>query len=223
MSKSRYLQTLCAGFGLYWLALALQPHDRADWLLENTLTGVFALVLWCSRRRYPLSATAWTLLLAFALLHTLGAHYTYSLVPYEAWGQRHLGISLNGLAGWERNNFDRVVHFLWGLLLYLPIQEWLLRGAGPFRGGWRYWFPLEFIMASSLVYELIEWAAAAVFGGELGAAYLGTQGDVWDAQKDMALATLGGIMAGILVALLRPVGEAAAPASSPGEAPDGSK
>lgn len=203
MSKSRYLQILCAGFGLYWLALALQPHDRADWLLENTLTGVFALVLWCSRRRYPLSATAWTLLLAFALLHTLGAHYTYSLVPYEAWGQRYLGISLNGLAGWERNNFDRVVHFLWGLLLYLPIQEGFLRSAGPLRGGWRYWFPLEFIMASSLVYELIEWGAAAFFGGELGAAYLGTQGDIWDAQKDMALATLGGLIAIVLLAAYR--------------------
>lgn len=202
MSTSRYIQTLCVGFGLYWLVLALYPYDRADWLLENTLTGVFALVLWFSRRRYPLSAAAWTMLLAFALLHTLGAHYTYSLVPYEAWGQRYLGISLDGLAGWERNNFDRVVHFLWGLLLYLPLQEWMTRAARP-AGGWRYWFPLEFIMASSLVYELIEWGAAEVFGGDLGVAYLGTQGDVWDAQKDMALATLGGLLMLILLIVYR--------------------
>lgn len=203
MSNSRFLSTLCLIFGTVWLALAITPYDRADWLLENTLTGVVAVVLFFSRKRYPLSRTSWALLLAFALLHTLGAHYTYSLVPYEAWGERYLGISLNDLAGWDRNNFDRAVHFLWGFLLYLPIQEWFMGGSSQLRGGWRYWFPLEFIMASSLVYELIEWAAAEVFGGELGMAYLGTQGDLWDAQKDMALATLGGIIALIFLILHR--------------------
>lgn len=203
MSDFRFVSGLCLVFGVIWLTLAIHPYDRADWLLENALTGVFAVILFFSRKRYPLSRVSWVLLLCFALLHTLGAHYTYSLVPYEDWGQRWLGVSLNGLAGWERNNFDRVVHFLWGFLLYLPVQEWLMGGSSQLRGGWRYWFPLEFIMATSLVYELIEWAAAEVFGGDLGAAYLGTQGDVWDAQKDMALATLGGIVMLIVVASCR--------------------
>lgn len=203
MSNPRYVPILCGIFALVWLALAISPVSRADWLLENALTGIFAVVLFLSRKRYPLSTASYTLLLAFALLHTLGAHYTYSLVPYEAWGQRYLGLSLNDLAGWDRNNFDRVVHFLWGLLLYLPVQEWFMGGSSQLRGGWRYWFPLEFIMATSLVYELIEWAAAEVFGGELGAAYLGTQGDVWDAQKDMFLATLGGIVMWLILALYR--------------------
>lgn len=203
MTTSRYVRMLCLGFALYWLALAVAPHDRADWALENALTGVFAGILFLGRRRYPLSATAWTLLLVFALLHTLGAHYTYSLVPYDAWSQRWLGVSVDGLLGWERNNFDRVIHFLWGFLLYLPVQEWFSGGRHPVRGGWRYWFPLEFIMASSLVYELIEWAAAEVFGGDLGVAYLGTQGDIWDAQKDMALATAGGLLMAIGLGLYR--------------------
>ncbi|HET8731142.1 MAG TPA: DUF2238 domain-containing protein, partial [Moraxellaceae bacterium] len=157
MSNPRYVPTLCGILAVAWLGLAIAPVSRADWLLENSLTGVFALVLFLGRRRYPLSDASYTLLLAFALLHTLGAHYTYSLVPYEEWGRRYLGVSLNGLAGWERNNFDRVVHFLWGLLLYLPVQEWFTGGSSQLRGGWRYWFPLEFIMATSLVYELIEW------------------------------------------------------------------
>lgn len=203
MTQSLYIRSLWAVFLACWLLLALHPHDRADWLLENALTGVVAGLLLASRRRFPLSAPAWTLLLLFGLLHTLGAHYTYSLVPYEAWGQQAFGLSINGLLGWERNNFDRIVHFLWGYLLFLPVQEWFTGGAHPVRGGWRYWFPLEFIMATSLVYELIEWQAAEFFGGALGAAYLGTQGDIWDAQKDMALASLGGLLMLVQLSLYR--------------------
>lgn len=203
MNNPRYVPTLCGVFAVYWVLLAIAPHDRADWALENFLTGVFAVVLFLGRRRYPLSGASWTLLLAFALIHTLGSHYTYSLVPYEEWGRQWLGLSINGLFGWERNNFDRVVHFLWGLLLYLPVQEWFMAGSPGLRGAWRDWFPLEFIMATSLVYELIEWAAAAVFGGDLGVAYLGTQGDIWDAQKDMALATAGGLLMLLIVVLYR--------------------
>ncbi len=203
MTQRLYIRSLWAVFLACWLLLALHPYDRADWLLENALTGVFAALLIASRRRYPLSTPAWTLLLLFGLLHTLGAHYTYSLVPYETWGQQAFGLSLNDLLGWERNNFDRVIHFLWGYLLFLPVQEWFTGGAHPVRGGWRYWFPLEFIMATSLVYELIEWQAAEVFGGPLGAAYLGTQGGIWDAQKDMALASLGGLLMLIQLVLHR--------------------
>lgn len=203
MSNPRYVPALCLIFALCWTGLAIAPYDRADWALENALTGVFALVLFLTRRQSPLSSASWTLLLVFALLHTLGSHYTYSLVPYEDWGRRWLGLSVNGLLGWERNNFDRVIHFLWGFLLFLPVQEWFTGGANRLRGAWRYWFPLEFLMATSLVYELIEWGAAEVFGGELGVAYLGTQGDVWDAQKDMALATLGGLMMLVILGLYR--------------------
>lgn len=138
MNNPRYLPSLCAVFALCWTALAIAPYDRADWALENALTGVFAVVLFLGRRRYPLSSTSWTLLLVFALIHTLGSHYTYSLVPYERWGQEWLGLSINGLSGWERNNFDRVVHFLWGFLLYLPVQEWFRAGTPGLRGPWRY-------------------------------------------------------------------------------------
>jgi putative membrane protein len=203
MSNPRYVPTLCGVFAVYWIAIGIAPHDRADWALENALTGVFAMLLFLGRHRYPLSPASWTLLLVFALIHTLGSHYTYSLVPYEPWGRQLLGISVNDLLGWERNNFDRVVHFLWGFLLYLPVQEWFLAGSPGLRGPWRHWFPLEFIMATSLVYELIEWAAAEVFGSELGVAYLGTQGDIWDAQKDMALATAGGLVMLLILALYR--------------------
>ena len=101
----------------------------------------------------------------------------------------------------ERNYFDRMVHFLFGFLLAYPIRELFMRVAGA-RGFWGYYLPLDLTMSFSMLYELIEWAAAEVFGGELGAAYLGTQGDVWDAHKDMALASLGALIAMFVTALV---------------------
>ncbi len=103
-------------------------------------------------------------------------------------------LDLQQLVGWERNNFDRVVHFTYGLLLAYPMREVFLRVANV-RGFWGYFLPLDLTMSTSMLFELIEWAAAEVFGGDLGQAYLGTQGDVWDAHKDMALASLGALFA----------------------------
>ena len=104
------------------------------------------------------------------------------------------GHTFNEMVGWKRNNYDRVVHFSYGLLLAYPIRELFLRVAGV-RGFWGYFLPLDLTMSSSMLYELIEWAAAEMFGGDLGVAYLGTQGDIWDAHKDMALASLGALIA----------------------------
>ena len=98
------------------------------------------------------------------------------------------------MIGWERNNYDRVLHFLYGFLFAYPIREIFLRVANV-RGFWGYFLPLDLTMSSSMLYELIEWLAVGVFGGELGMAYLGTQGDIWDAHKDMALASLGALLA----------------------------
>jgi putative membrane protein len=105
------------------------------------------------------------------------------------------------MTGWERNHFDRLVHFLYGLLLAYPGREVFLRVA-KVRGFWGYYLPLDVVMATSMLYELIEWGAAEFFGGELGVAYLGSQGDQWDAQKDMALASLGGLIAMLITAAI---------------------
>jgi putative membrane protein len=127
-------------------------------------------------------------------LHQIGAHYTYAEVPYDAWFKGLTGVTFNELVGWERNNFDRVIHFLYGLLLAYPIREVFLRVADV-RGFWGYFLPLDLTMSTSMLFELIEWGAAEVFGEGLGQAYLGAQGDVWDAHKDMALASLGALTA----------------------------
>jgi hypothetical protein len=120
-------------------------------------------------------------------------------VPYDDWFRALTGRTLSSLTGAERNHYDRLVHFSYGLLLAYPAREVFLRVADV-RGFWGYYLPLDVVMATSMLYELIEWGAASAFGGDLGTAYLGTQGDPWDAQKDMALATLGAIIAMVVTA-----------------------
>ena len=185
---------LVALFAVWWLALAIHPSDRSDWLLENALSVAGVSALAALHRRLPFSRVSYTLIFVFLCLHTVGAHYTYSEVPYDAWFEQLTGRTLNSLVGWQRNNFDRVVHFAYGLLLAYPVREVFLRVADA-RGFWGYFLPLDVTMSTSMLYELIEWGAAAVFGGDLGQSYLGTQGDVWDAHKDMALASLGALAA----------------------------
>ncbi|MEM7411543.1 MAG: DUF2238 domain-containing protein [Myxococcota bacterium] len=177
-----------------FVVLAIDPVSRSTWLMENVLVFALVGVLVASYRRLPLSRVSYTLIFLFLALHEVGSHYTYSLVPYDEACQRWFGFSLNEALGFERNHFDRLVHFSYGLLLAYPIREFFLRVADV-RGFWGYFLPLDLTMSSSMIYELIEWAAAEIFGGELGAAYLGTQGDIWDAHKDMALASLGALIA----------------------------
>jgi putative membrane protein len=193
MSHSRYVGLLAGVFALVWLLLAIEPHHRQDWLLENVLVAIAMGLLVATYRKVPLSKASYTLLFVYLSLHAIGAHYTYAEVPYDRWFQALIGTTFNELVGWERNNFDRLVHFCYGLLLAYPVRELFLRVAS-FRGFWSYFLPLDLTMSTSMLYELVEWAAAELFGGELGAAYLGTQGDVWDAHKDMALASLGALI-----------------------------
>jgi putative membrane protein len=197
----RHLLVLAALFALWWAALAVHPNDRSDWVLENVLVVGLAAVMALSYRYFVLSRLSYTLIFVFACLHEVGAHYTYAEVPYDAWWQALTGGTFNDLVGWRRNNFDRVVHFSYGLLLAYPIREVFLRVADV-RGFWGYFLPLDLTMSTSMIYELVEWFAAVHFGGGLGMAYLGTQGDPWDAHKDMAMASLGALAAMTLTALL---------------------
>ena len=115
-------------------------------------------------------------------------------MPYDRWSGALFGRSVSEMFGWKRNHFDRLVHFCFGFLLAYPIREIFCRVAGA-RGFWGYYLPLDVTMSFSMLYELVEWAVAMKFGGDLGQAYLGTQGDEWDAHKDMALASLGAVVA----------------------------
>lgn len=201
LSHGRYLAYLATAYAVIWALLAYYPVDRSVWLLENALVLVVVVGMALSFRYLPLSRISYTLIFLFLCLHTLGAHYSYALVPYDDWTQKLFGAQLGHLLGWERNHFDRLVHFLYGFLIAYPIRELFLRVV-TVKGFWGYFLPLDLTMSTSMLFELMEWVVAELFGDGTGAAYLGAQGDVWDAHKDMALASLGAILAMFITGLI---------------------
>lgn len=192
---------LLAAFIAVWTALAIAPVSRADWLLENLLVFVSVPLFVATYRRMRFSNAAYYCLFVFLTLHVAGAHYTYSLVPYDEWIRTLTGESLQTALGFTRNHFDRLVHFLYGLLVLLPSIELLERYVS-LRSVWRWIVPVLFVTSHSVIYEIVEMIAALIVAPELGDAYLGTQGDPWDAQKDMALALLGAVTTTLLVAMV---------------------
>lgn len=190
----KYLVILSLIFAVWWLFLAIAPWHRDVWMTENLLVVPAIAFLVGFHRTLLFSRVSYTLIFIFMCLHQVGAHYSYAEVPYDIWVENLTGGTLNDFIGWQRNNFDRVVHFSYGLLLAYPVREIFLRVAAV-RGFWGYFLPLDLTMSTSMLFELIEWLVAALFGGDLGQAYLGAQGDVWDAHSDMALASLGALVA----------------------------
>lgn len=200
-SHRRFISGVGLAYAAFWLLLAIAPRYRSDWALENVVVAIAILILAISWRWYVFSKTSYVLMALFLSLHAIGSHYTYSLVPYDAFFEKLTGRSINGIFGWERNHYDRLIHFLYGLLMLFPYREAFLHFARVKWPPWSYLIPFSLILATSLVYEMIEWAAASVFGGDLGMAYLGTQGDVWDAQKDSFFAMIGALIATGVIAI----------------------
>jgi putative membrane protein len=196
--SDRYPLVLLIGFIAIFAVLAIRPWYRQDWLLENMLVLIALPALVLTHRRLRFSNFAYTCLFVFFVLHEIGAHYTYSEVPWREWLAALTGTEVS-TAG--RNHYDRFVHFAYGLLLMPAVQELVDARMSP-TGPWRWLMPLFFVMSHSVIYEMIEWLAAVLFGGDLGVAYLGTQGDEWDAQKDMALATAGAVTGLVLLKIL---------------------
>ena len=190
----RLLQTLVVWYAAVWVATSIAPLDRHDWFLENILVFAVMALLIGTYRVFPLSDLSYLLITAFLTVHAIGAHYTYSEVPFGFWIQRTFGFA--------RNPFDRIVHFSFGLLMAYPIREVFLRVANA-RGFWAYYLPLDVTLAFSAVYEIMEMVIATMVAPGTGDAWLGTQGDVWDAQKDMGLAALGALLCMCLTALAR--------------------
>lgn len=195
----RYPAILLALLVVLFGALAIAPPDRLTWALENSLAVLAVLVLWATRRRLRFSNFAYTAIFVFCVLHEIGAHYTYTQVPYDRWWTQLTGRTLSSVFGWQRNHYDRLVHFSFGLLLAVPMRELFLAIVAA-RGVTSYVLPVQMTLSWSALYELVEWLAAELFGEGTGTAYVGTQGDVWDAQKDMALAGTGAVLAMVLCA-----------------------
>jgi len=169
------------------------PYPGELWL-QHSATALVVIGLPIVSRWWPLSNASLTCIVAFMLLHVLGARYIYSCVPYDEWCYGLLGWRPTERYGWTRNHYDRLVHFAFGAFWLLPFWEISTRHLHvPRRAGWIY--ALALVMASSLLYELFEWFLALALSPESAEAYNGQQGDMFDAQKDMALAVLGSLVA----------------------------
>jgi putative membrane protein len=184
LGSNPFLKRLVALYAAIWLAAAIAPHDRGDWLLENLVVFAAVAVLSATHRRFAFSNLSYLLVFTFLVLHAVGAHYTYSLAPVGFWVQEAFGLS--------RNHYDRIVHFAFGLLLTYPARE-VTRRALHLHGFGSYAVPALAIVSLSSSYEIVESWAARLVDPELGTAFLGTQGDEWDAQKDMTLAFAGSL------------------------------
>ncbi|MEO6202109.1 MAG: DUF2238 domain-containing protein [Nitrospirales bacterium] len=205
--KDRFLlHGLIAWYVGWWIFLAIEPIDRQDWFLENFLAMGLMIVLVTTYRTFPLSDLSYIFLTLFMTLHAVGAHYTYSKVPLGFWMQEWWGL--------ERNHFDRIAHFSFGLLLAYPLRELFLRRVNV-HGFWAYYLPISGILAMSGFFEIIETSVVLLVRPELGEAYLGTQGDEWDAQKDMLVALIGAVLTIVLTYTLSKL-VSPKPLSSPG-------
>ena len=174
-----------------WLICAYKPWDFPAWLLEQFATLCALAVLgWCVMRGVRFSITSKISIGVMFIIHTIGTHFTYSVTPYDEFIQAVAGFSLNELLGFQRNHYDRFVHLMYGVCMALPAAQALQQRLHTSTFTARF-LAIHLVLSTSALYELVEWGAAVLFGGDLGTLYLGTQGDVWDAQADIALATVG--------------------------------
>jgi putative membrane protein len=176
---------LFGSYVVFWSAMAVSPIDWQNWILASVIPAIVVGGLAVSHRTLALSTVSYLLIGAFMLLHTIGAHYTYAQVPLGRW----LAPFLDG----GRNDYDRIVHFAFGLLLAAPLRDAFAR-VSDVRGHLLYYLPIMTIVGLSSLWEILESWVARIVSPELGAAYLGSQGDVWDAQKDMAAAFYGALV-----------------------------
>ena len=161
---------------------AYHPDMMGDWLLENLLVVVLLAALAITYRKYPLSNTSYWMVFLFLCVHEWGAHHKYADVPLGEW-----------MKGWlhtTRNHYDRVAHFAFGVFFAYPFHEVLHRWAGV-RDGWQFYLPVETLLAAGAFYEIVEAIVASIVSPEAGEAFVGLQGDMWDAQKDIALGAIG--------------------------------
>ena len=167
-----------------WVIMAINPKYPADWLIENVLIFIFfPFVIWMDRK-HQFTLFTMILLLVFASLHSLGSHYTYAEMEHFN--------AITQFFGFERNHFDRLVHFLFGLFIFRVLFEMISTTFNTAKSA--LFFTVTLVLSISSLYELLEWAAVLVVEPELGMAFLGIQGDIWDAHKDTALAFLGALV-----------------------------
>ncbi len=195
-SRNKLLQFYTAIFVIAWMYTLIGTSDIANWFLENTLVIIFIGVLMLTFKKFQFCDLTYTFIFIYLSLHIYGAMYTYAENPFGYW--------LKDYFHFQRNHYDRIVHFSFGFMLAYPMRDFFINKMQfPNWVGWL--LPIEITLSFSCLYELVEWAVADVLFPEQGVAYLGTQGDVWDAQKDMFMAFSGAVLITLLVMTIRKI------------------
>ena len=179
----------------------IKPIWPAEQALHCALTVVAWVVLWIHIQKHGMHNNDFFLIMLFLCVHSVAARWLYSNVPYDAWGRAVFGFSIDQALGLNRNHFDRLVHFLYGVCLAAPITSYVAKAHGQ-RIKFSACAAVIAVMVSSLCYEWFEWLIAATLSAEDAESYNGQQGDIWDAHKDMMLATIGSVLYGLLKCFL---------------------
>ena len=179
--------------GAVFVWSAIRPHDYFTWILEVFPAIIGFVILAATYRRFPLTPLAYTLLMIHAAILMLGGHYTYAEVPLGYW--------MRDVMHSARNNYDRIGHFAQGFVPAIVAREILIRRKVVRGRGWVYFIVVSICLAISAAYELLEWRVS-IASGSKGDAFLGTQGDIWDTQEDMATALVGALVAPLLLGWL---------------------
>jgi len=200
LPQDRFQQWMFVLFLAFFSGSCIKPPYIQFLLMQHVPTVLAALLLAYLSNRFSISRLSFSAIILFLGLHTLGARYLYSYVPYDEWSEYLMGINVSKLFGFQRNHYDRLVHFSYGFLMAVPIQEFErrhLRLSVPLSSV----LAIECILATSAAYELLEWLVAIVFTPKWADQFLGHQGDIFDAHKDMALAVTGAILSISILAL----------------------
>jgi putative membrane protein len=183
-------RVLLAIFTAVFVWSLIRPHDYFTWILEVFPAIIGLLLIVAIRRRFPLTPLLLTLLTLHAVILMIGGHYTYAEVPLGFWMERAFGLA--------RNDYDRIGHFAQGFVPAIAAREILIRRRVVRSRGWLYFIVVAICLAISAAYELLEWRVA-VGTGSAADAFLGTQGDPWDTQEDMATCLVGALVAPLLL------------------------
>ena len=179
------------GVVIVFALAAYRPDAVFDWALENALVFCFVGVLAVTYRKFGFSDLSYLLMLTYLCIHEWGAHYKYSDVPLGEW--------IKPILHTTRNHYDRISHFSFGLLTAYPLREIAIRVLRV-SGRWRYYLPVECVLAMSSIYEMMEAYMATILSPERGEEFVGMQGDMWDSQEDMFVAGLGAVVSVLIIA-----------------------
>jgi len=202
LPRDRFQLCCCLLLAVVFVASCLNPPYLQFLLMQHVPTVLAGLLLLWLANRLVISRHSFFCMTLFLCLHTLGARYLYSYTPYDNWTEQIFGVTITEIFDFQRNHYDRLVHFSYGLLLVIPVQEFERRYL-KLSFFWSSVLAVEFILATSAAYELLEWIVAVTFTPEWADQFLGQQGDQFDAMKDMALATSGAVLSMLVMAVVQ--------------------